>query len=81
MAKKRRKKSRRSTASGLYNLYVIVAESFVGKLVFFAFVTGILMLAAILVSGNRFDLFFKITGTGLMIMTVISWLIYIFAKE
>lgn len=81
MARGRKKTSRKSANSGLYNLYIIVAHSFVGKIAFYAFITCILVLAAIIASGNQFDLFFKITGAGLLAITVVSWLVYLFSKE
>ncbi|MHB8964273.1 MAG: hypothetical protein ACYC5K_14090 [Saccharofermentanales bacterium] len=77
----RKRTSTKAVNSGLYNLYIIVAHSFVGKIAFYAFITFILILAAIIASRNQFDLFFKITGAGLLLITVVSWLVYLFSKD
>ena len=77
----RKRTSTKTGNSGLYNLYIIIAHSFVGKITFYAFITLMLILAAIIASGNQFDLFFKITGAGLLLITVVSWLVYLFSKD
>ena len=81
MAKSKRTTRRKSTDSTIHNLYVIVRHSFVGKIAVYAMVGAVLLLVAILASRNQFDLFFKITGIGLLVVTVVSWLTYLLTKE
>jgi hypothetical protein len=81
MAKPRKSTRRKSADSTLHNLYVLLKHSFVGKLAFYSMISALLLLAAMIASGNQFDAFFKITGTGLLVITIISWLTYLFTKE
>lgn len=81
MAKKKSTKKTKSKNTSSESLFSVVMRSFVGKLLILVMVSSLVVLAAIVISGNDFDLFFKITGIAILIITICSWIIYLIPKN
>lgn len=79
MAKRKTTKKTKTSASS--DLYYLISHSFAGKILFTIFVASLIILMAILISKNDFDAFFKITGFAILVVTILSWLIYLIAGK
>ncbi len=72
-------KRRSSSLAG--DIYTLISYSYAGKLLFVFIIAAVVIFAAILISKNKFDSFFRITGTAILLITIISWILYLLKRK
>ena len=82
MGRSRKKTTVKSKSSGLAgDIYTLISYSYAGKLLFVFILAALVIFAAILISKNEFDLFFRITGIAILLITVVSWILYLLKRK
>lgn len=59
----------------------LAALTFWGRVILVLLITAGLVAVNLLISGNRFDLFFQLTGVELILVTVIFWIRFMVRKN
>jgi len=75
---RRRSKRSQSSVAALLELAVL---TFWGRVILVLLIAAGLTALNLLVSGNRFDLFFQMTGVELILLTVIFWIRFMVRKN
>ena len=75
---RRRKRRSQSSLAALLELAVL---TFWGRVILVMLIATGLTAINILVSGNRFDLFFQMTGIELVLLTVVFWIRFMVRKN
>ena len=75
-----RRRSRRSK-SGLAALLELAVLTFWGRVILIMLITAALAAVNLLISGNRFDLFFQMTGIEMVLVAVIFWIRFMMRKN
>lgn len=72
---------KRRSQSGFAALLELAALTFWGRVILVLLITAGLVAVNLLISGNRFDLFFQLTGVELILVTVIFWIRFMVRKN
>jgi hypothetical protein len=75
-----RRRSNRSQSS-FAALLELAILTFWGRVILVLLIAAALTAINLLVSGNRFDLFFQMTGVELILLTVIFWIRFMVRKN
>lgn len=82
MAKSRKKTKSASKSPGLVSdIKTIISYSFAGKLLLSLIIGGLVVLVAMIASGNQYDMFFRITGISVLLITLLSLILYLARKK
>jgi hypothetical protein len=72
-----RKKSVSKRNSLLYNLFIVLSNSYIYKILVFLFVLTIIIAISILATGNNFDKFFFVLGIEVFVVIITGCIIFI----
>lgn len=74
------RKTRRRKKSSLGAIFELAFLTFWGRVLMTLIIAAILAAVNLLVSGNRFNLFFQITGIELVLVAAIFWIRFMLRK-
>lgn len=77
----KKRKSSNHSQSSFAALLELAILTFWGRVIIVLLITAGLTAINLLVSGNRFDLFFQMTGVELILLTVIFWIRFMVRKN
>ncbi len=81
MATKRKKSSAKKKKSGLTSdIYTLISYSYAGKLISALIISALVLLTSMIISRNDYDLFFRLNGIAVLVITIISWIIFLIKR-
>jgi len=75
------RRRRRNSQSGLAALLELAILTFWGRVILVMLIAAGLTAINLLISGNRYDLFFQMIGIELVLLTVVFWIRFMVRKS